>query len=187
MRKIILLLVTFISFNCYSQSSTKDSIFLSISPIIDKENILNKEVIEALKNFLATKNKTTQEINKYWLPSEYKTNIFPYYDIYNIEASKYGKDFYKPSLMEIIPTENDNQKIVKIAYVGHDNETNQTFVKVIYNIVATKSDSGVVFSMYLNFSTKNWKETTIGSVTYKISSLSCRTLNIDEAIKQKRK
>jgi hypothetical protein len=159
--------------------------FLSISPIIDTGNLFNKGVIETLKNFLLTKNNAYWE-NKFWLQSEFKTNVYPFYDLYNIENSKLGKGFYKPSLMEIIPTDSANQKIVKIAFIGHDNKTNENILRAVYNIVATKNDSGIVFSMYLNFITKDWKEAKIGSVTYKISPEACRTLNMTEALKQKK-
>ena len=186
MKTLFLLLFTFFSVNAFSQNPTKDNAFLTISPMVKKDESFNKEIIDTLIKFLLTKNTTTYEINKYWLASEYKTNIFPYYDIYNIEASKYGSDFYKPTLIEIIPTDNENQKIVKLAYIGHNNETNENILRAVYNIVANKMATGVIFSMYLNYVTKDWKETKIGSTTYKISPLSCRTLNMTEALKQKR-
>jgi hypothetical protein len=186
MKTLLLLFFTFISLNGFSQSPTKDNAFLTISPMVKKTDTLNKEIIDTLIKFLLTKNSTTNEINKYWLASEYKTNIFPYYDIYNIEASRYGSDFYRPTLMEIIPADNENQKIVKLAYIGHNNETNENIVRAVYNIVANKMTTGIIFSMYLNYVTKNWKETEVGSTTYKISPLSCRVLNMTEALKQKK-
>lgn len=186
MKPFFLLILTFFSVNSFSQIPTKENAFLTISPMVKKDDPLNKEIIDTLTRFLLTKNKTTNEYNKYWLQSEYKTNGIPYYDIYNVEASKYGPDFYKPTLMEITPGDNDSQKIVKIAYVGHNDDTKENIVRTIYNIVAEKDSSGIIFSMYLNYITKNWKETKIGSVTYKISPLACRTLNMTEALKQKR-
>lgn len=185
MKTLFLLILTFFSLNGFSQSPTKENAFLTISPMVKKDDALNKEIIDTLIKFLLTKNSTTNEINKYWLASEYKTNIFPYYDIFNIEASKHGSDFYKPTLMEIIPTDNENQKIIKLAYIGHNNETNENIVRAVYNIVANKMKTGVIFSMYLNYITKDWKETKVGSTTYKISPLLCRTLNMTEALKQK--
>lgn len=186
MKTLFLLLFTFFSVTAFSQDPTKDNAFLTISPMVKKDDALNKEIIDTLIKFLLTKNSTTNEINKYWLASEYKTNIFPYYDIYNIEASRFGSDFYKPTLMEIIPTDNENQKIVKLAYIGHNNETNESVVRAIYNIVANKMNTGVIFSMYLNYATKDWKATKVGSTTYKISPQACRTLNMIEALKQKK-
>ena len=175
--------MTLISFSCFSQLPTNDTNYLSFSPLIDKQNTFNKEIIETLKNFLLTKNNSYWE-NKYWLQSDFKTNIYPFYDLFKIEDSKYGKDFYKPSLMEIIPTNNDNQKILKIGYVGHDYETKQNIIKFIYNIVATKSEKAILFSMYLNYSTKDWKESTIGTVTYKISPSLNRAKNTKEVLRQ---
>ena len=186
MKTLFLLLFTFFSLSGFSQNPTKDNAFLTISPMVKKDNALNKEIIDTLIKFLLTKNTTTNQINKYWLPSEYQTNGIPYLDIYNIEASRYGSDFYKPTLMEIIPTDNENQKIVKLAYIGHNNETNENTLRTVYNIVANKMTSGIIFSMYLNYVTKDWKETKVGSTKYKISPLSCRALNMTEALKQKK-
>jgi hypothetical protein len=138
MKILFLFILTFFSLNGFSQNPTKENAFLTISPMVKKDDPLNKEIIDTLIRFLLTKNKTTNEYNKYWLQSEYKTNGIPYYDIYNIEVSKYGPDFYKPTLMEIIPTDNENQKIIKIAYVGHNDKTNENIVKAIYKIFANK-------------------------------------------------
>lgn len=183
MRKIIVLIVTLISLSCYSQLPTSDSNYLSISPLVDQQNIFNRDLIKTLKDFLLTKNDSYWE-NKYWSQNDFKTNIYPFYDLYKIEDSKYGKGFYKPSLMEIIPTKNDSQKIVKIGYVGHDPETKQNIIKYVYNIIATKSENIIVFSMYLNYTTTNWKKASIESVTYKVSPSLNRTVNTKEALKQ---
>ena len=71
--------------------------------------------------------------------------------------------------MEIIPTNNRNKKIIKVAFVGHSTTTNDNLVKAIYNIVATKERDSIVFSKYLNYITQHWKSFLQGSITYKIS------------------
>lgn len=185
MRTVFLLIFTFFSVKSMSQGPTKENAFLTISPVVQKDDARNKEIIDTLIKFLLTKNSTTNEVNKYWLAAEYETNIFPYYDIYNIEASRYGPDFYKPTLMEIIPTENENQKIVKLAYIGYNDATKEHVVRAVYNIVANKLEAGIVFSMYLNYITKDWEETIVGSTRYKMSPLACRAVNMAEALRQK--
>ncbi len=107
--------------------------------------------------------------NKNWLQSDFQKFIYPYLDIYNIENSKYGSDFFRPTLMEIISTEKPSQKVVKIAFIGHNNEMKENQLKSIYNIVANIHQDKVLFSRYLDFTTQKWETVTKGSLTYKIS------------------
>jgi len=182
MRKFNLIFFVFASLACYAQSTSKDSISLTISPIIDQKDLFNKEIITTLKKFLSTKDNSYKE-NKYWLKSDFEKYISPYSELSEIEKGRLGKDFYKPSLMEIIPTESENKKIVKVAFIGHNNETNGNVIKAIYNIVAIKQRDGVIFSKYLDYITHDWEEVSEGSITYKISP--CKTINNEDILKQK--
>jgi len=141
---------------------------LTVSPIINDTDKTNHIIIETLIEFLKTKNSSLTE-NKYWVVSDFQKYIYPYFDIYNIENSKFGKNFYQPTLMEIIPTEKPNQKIVKLAFIGHNAETQENQLKSIYNLVANVNQDKVLFSRYLDLSTEKWKTITNGSLTYKIS------------------
>jgi uncharacterized membrane protein SirB2 len=99
-------------------------------------------------------------------------------------AEKFGKDFYLPTLVEIIPTDNSNQKIVKIAFIGHNNETKENQLKSIYNLIANIQQDKVLFSRYLDYTTQNWKTETKESLTYKISPN--KTINETEITKQQK-
>src|SRR5690606_2003815 len=90
-------------------------------------------------------------------------------DIYNIESSKYGADFYKPTLMEIISTENAKVKVLKIAFIGHNKKADENQIKAIYNIIANVQGHEIKFSKYLPFVTQIWQNITAGSINYKIS------------------
>jgi hypothetical protein len=183
MKGILLLLTFFLTLACNGQEPKQDKFVLTISPIIDKTNKTNQIIIETLTRFLKTKNTSLTE-NKFWVHSDFQIFIYPYLDIYNIENSKFGKDFYLPTLVEIIPTDNSNQKIVKIAFIGHNNETKENQLKSIYNLIANIQQDKVLFSRYLDYTTQNWKTETKESLTYKISPN--KTINETEITKQQK-
>ena len=168
MKHILFILTTFLTLACNGQEPKQGKFALTVSPIIDKTDRTNQTIIETLTEFLKTKNSSLTE-NKNWLQSDFQKFIYPYLDIYNIENSKYGSDFFRPTLMEIISTEKPSQKVVKIAFIGHNNEMKENQLKSIYNIVANIHQDKVLFSRYLDFTTQKWKTVTKGSLTYKIS------------------
>lgn len=168
MRQVLAILSIFFSLTCFGQIPKKDSFILTISPIIDKTNKSNQAIIETLTKFLKDKNISFSE-NKYWLQSDFETYIYPYLDIYNIENSKYGKDFFRPTLMEIIPTEKPTSKIAKIAFIGHNKETKENQLKCIYNAIANINQDEVKLSRYLDYATKNWQTVNKDNLKYKIS------------------
>lgn len=149
------------------QANTANS-KLSVSPIINQSDIVNKKITETLSAFLASKNFSLTE-NNYWVKEDFTKYVYPYLDIYNIESSKYGADFYKPTLMEIIPTENAKVKILKIAFIGHSKDAEENQLKAIYNIIANVQGDEIKFSRYLPYATQNWQTIDAGSITYKIS------------------
>ena len=167
-RKFAILLLVFQTLYCTSQTGNKDLTSLTISPIIDQQNTKNAELILALSAFLETKNKSLTQ-NDFWLESDFTTYVYPYLDLYNIEQSKHGKDFFKPSLMEIIPSENRKQHVLKFAFIGHNQQSNENTIKSIYNIVATTIDGKIKFSKYLNYATKNWTKFDSGTIKYVVS------------------
>lgn len=182
MKQILLILTFLFTLTCSGQE-TIDEYTLTVSPIINKSDENNLRIIETLKKFLKTKNTSLTE-NSFWLPSDFQKFIYPYLDIYNVENSKYGKNFYLPTLVDIISTENPNQKIVKIAFIGHNNETKENQLKLIYNLIANISQDKILFSKYLDFSTKKWKTFNKGSLIYKISPY--KTINETEISKQQK-
>ena len=96
--------------DCNGQEIKQDKFILTISPIVNQNDQSNQKIIEALAGFLKTKNSSLIE-NLFWVQSDFQKFIYPYLDIYNIENSKYGKDFYRPTLVDIISTENPTEKI----------------------------------------------------------------------------
>ena len=168
MKQIIFIFIAFLTLNCNGQETNQDKFALTISPIIDKNDKTNQLIIETLSDFLKTKNSSFTE-NKNWLPSDFKKFIYPYLDIYNIENSRHGSDFFRPTLMEIISTGKPSQKIVKIAFIGHHKATNENQLKSIYNLIANIQQEDVLFSKYLDYATQNWKTEIKESLIYKIS------------------
>ena len=183
MKHILFVLVTFLTLACNGQEPKQDKFTLTVSPINDKADKANLLIIETLTEFLKTKNASLTE-NKFWIQSDFQKFVFPYLDIYNIENSRYGSDFFRPTLMEIIPTEKPSQKVVKIAFIGHNNETNENQLKSIYNLIANIQQDKVLFSRYLDYTTQNWKTETKESLNYKISPN--KTINKTEIAKQQK-
>ncbi len=166
--KILFSSTLLIAFSSNAQNSATIKSKLTVSPLINVDDNINSRIISTLQNFLSTKNDSPSE-NKYWLASDFIKYKFPHSDIYSIEASKFGKNFYQPTLMEILPTENSNKSIVKIAFIGHNSKRNENQIKSIYNLMANISDDKVLFSSYLDYSTKDWKKIKSSSIDYLIS------------------
>jgi len=181
LKKAYLIFLLFTCF-CFAQEKANNTFHLTVSPIVNQTKTLNLEIISTLENFLKTKDNSLI-YNKHWSKDDFKNYNFPYIDIYNIEQSKLGNDFYKPTLMEIIDTDDENCKILKVAFIGHNAEKNENFLKVIYNIVATKSNNEIMLSRYLNIIDKEWKSLKAGKINYKISPN--KTPNYDDIEKQK--
>lgn len=182
MKQITLLIVSFLTLACTSPTEIPKNVHLTVSSLIDKENSTNSLIISALHRFLQSKNNSLSD-NDLWLKSDFQNYVYPYLDIYNIEHSTFGKDFYKPTVMEILPTENENQNIVKIAFIGHNSKTNENLIKSIYNIVANVENENITFSRYLDFVTKDWTTQKNESINYMISPN--KTVNYTEISHQK--
>lgn len=163
MESKILSFFILINIFCFSQN-----IKLSVSPIINQEDGNNKKIVYFLQKFLETKNISINS-NEYWLKSDFEKFSYPFSDIFFIEKSKLGDNFYQPTLMEIIDTENADVKVVKLAYLGYDITSKSNFIKVIYNVIANFVNEKVYFSNYLNYSTKNWKFLQKENINYYIS------------------
>ncbi|HVT83625.1 MAG TPA: hypothetical protein VHD35_00410 [Chitinophagaceae bacterium] len=182
MKKICLLLSVLTSSISYSQNVSDDSIHLTIGVNVDPQNELNQKIITTLKLFLQTKDSSYTE-NKYWAKSDFEKYITPYSDLQSIEDGMLGKHAYQPTLMEIIETNNPNRKIVKVAFIEHIDKTRSNLLRAIYNMVATEENGQIVFSEYMDYITRNWKEFKDKSILYKISP--CKTINYDEVQKQR--
>ncbi len=182
MKKISLTILVFVSLTCYSQSNPGDTLRLTISPGVNQKDSLNQQIITTLKLFLKSKDSSNTE-NKYWAKSDFEKYIYPYFELQDIESGRLGRFFYEPSLMEIIPTNRKNKKIIKLAFIGHNDKTNDNLLRYIYNIVATHEKNNIVFSKYLNYITQSWKGFTEASITYKISP--CKKINKGDVIRQK--
>jgi hypothetical protein len=166
--KIVYLFALFFTLSCQSQLADVNHIHLSVAPGIDREDSLNKQIITTLQAFFETKNQSSTS-NKYWLASDFKKFVYPYAALHNIEQSRYGSNFYQPSLMEIIATKDLAKKIVKLAYVGHNPETKENTIRTIYNFIANTSENGVTFSSYVDYATSAWKKIMYGNIHYYIS------------------
>lgn len=150
----------------------------SISPSVDQQDSFNIQIIKNLGEFLETQDP------KFWLESDFKKFKSPYYEIIGIESGKLGDKFYQPSLMEIVPTDEDNKRIVKIAFIGYNSDTKSNLIKAIYNVIAVKKEDKIFFSKYIDYATRNWEIKNEDKITYYISPN--KNYNLKEAETQKK-
>lgn len=183
MKNLISIFLLLIIFSCTKREKGGNplGIQLSISSSVDQEVPLNQEIINTLKKFLETKNDSFKE-NKYWLGEDFDTFWFPFQDLYEIEHKDSALYFYQPSLMEIVNTDDEQKKLLKLAFIGHDDTTKENTIKSIYNIVANKTDRGIVLSNPLHYFTRDWEKIQKGSIEYVISP--DRDFNEEEAERQ---
>lgn len=168
MLRVILFSLIYLQLSCSASPTDTEKIELSISSNVDTTTVDNKIIIATLKSFLIDKD-DFEKADKYWVSEEIVKYKFPYYDLYKIESSKHGDHFFQPTLLEILPTNNPSQKILKLAYIGHLPTTRENQIKAVYNLMANINDKEVKFSRYLDYITKTWKTEKIGKITYKIS------------------
>ena len=156
---------------------SQDDYHFTVNPNIDTTTAVNQVLIKNLEQFLSTKNKDLA-YHELWDTTDFSTYKYPYRDMYWTETGWPKKHNYYPTLMVIISTDTPHLFTLKIAFMEVQNESS-AFLKSIYNIMATVSDSSVTFSRYTNYITRDWFKTQVGSITY-ISSPN-REFSMDEA------
>lgn len=174
----ILMLLTI--FSCKGEVESIDSFKLSISPSVDRAIPENNEIISVVEKFLESKNNSLSE-NKYWLKSDFEKYIYPFADIYGIEKGKQSDNYYKPTLMELLNVDG-NEKLVKIGFVGYNNDTQEAIIRAIYNVIAIQDNESWVLKRAINYQVRDWNRIKKGSITYMLPK--AKTANEAEIKKQ---
>ncbi|MHC5311066.1 hypothetical protein ACYSNM_13575 [Myroides sp. LJL116] len=86
--------------------------------------------------------------------------------------------------MELLPTKDPTKKIAKLAYIGHNPQTKENLLRIIYNIVVNISKEQIYFSSYTDFATATWNKFTSGGVQYIISEN--RSVNLSQVQEQEK-
>lgn len=180
MKNILLILCVFAYLNNYSQTVDNDA-HITISTAINQEKQEIKEIIATMRDFLETKNDSLT-YNKHWLPADFEKYAYPYLDLFDMENGNDGNNIYQPSIMEIIPTDNSSQWIVKLAFIRHNPSTKDNLIRSIYNILATKTNDEIILSKYQDHLLESWQQQSIGSLNYYISPL--KKINEQEIAQQ---
>ena len=149
-------------------SQIQKEVYLSISPLVKSDEANNAEVINVLEEFLKTKDNSLTE-NPYWVKEDFKKYGYPYRELYRIEDSRLGQDYYRPSLMEIINI-NADTRLLKIAFIGLDSHSGERVVRCIYNILATQRNSRWMLQRVTDFKSKDWHTLKVESITYVLPS-----------------
>jgi len=87
-------------------------------------------------------------------------------------------NFFKPTLLNIVGTNKEDELILKLAFMGQDS-TGLSDLRAIYNIVAVRKDNDYKFKSIFERNLSSWNIKTIGTITYVYKD----TLNIDLAEK----
>lgn len=167
-------------FSCKGEVESIDSFKLSISPSVDRAIPENNEIISVVEKFLESKNNSLSE-NKYWLKSDFEKYIYPFADIYGIEKGKQSDNYYKPTLMELLNVDG-NEKLVKIGFVGYNNDTQEAIIRAIYNVIAIQDNESWVLKRAINYQVRDWNRIKKGSITYMLPK--AKTANEAEIKKQ---
>lgn len=163
MMRLLFLIVLLFSGISYCQDSGTDQqeFFLSVSPAVDQNNENNRLILRSLSIFLRDSNRNQ------WLNKDFETFKSPYADLFQISPGKNGEFSYQPSVMEIIETDDSQEKLVKIAFIGTNDPQNKNYlVKAIYNVIAVRTLRGVLFKNVMPYFTRNWLKAGKGSVYY---------------------
>lgn len=134
-----------------------------------------------MNSFLKSKNDSF-ESNDFWLLSDFEKYKYPFVDIYQVEHLPDKENFYRPVLKAILPTDNPNKWIVKLAFINNDEKTNEFKTRVIYNIIAHVIDEKVFFGKYQDYALESWKKVQRGAITYYISPK--KEINETEVLQQ---
>ncbi|MBR9832482.1 hypothetical protein GYB57_10065 [bacterium] len=102
------------------------------------------------------------------MKSDFDKYRFPYIDLFRVNFEGSQPTFYNTDLLQILETENSNQFLLKMAFVGNDS-SNSSSLKSIYNILATIENNEVYFSRALNYYVANWNKVKRYPITYYIS------------------
>lgn len=182
MKKTFLALYLLVFLNSCGQTVTND-LRLTVSKAVNQQDEQINQVVSTVRAFLETKNESYNS-NEYWLPSDFDKHKQPFIDLYGMEHGREGKNIYQPTLMEVIPTDKPHQWIVKLAFIGHNNQTKDNQIRGIYNILATKTADKIVLSRYQDFVLETWQQIQKGSISYYISPL--KKINNTEIAQQQK-
>jgi len=165
MKTILYIILSLFIIACKGQEKEYLDFKLPVSPVVDTIKVENKKIIFTLTEFLKTKNESIIS-NEYWLESDFEKFQYPFADIYNIENGNKSKNYYKPTLMELIEIDS-TQKLLKIGFVGHNKETDESIIRAIYNLIAVKSNNGKWYlRQAIEHITHNWIVQNENSITY---------------------
>lgn len=127
------------------------------------------KMITVLDSFFASKNRSLVH-NDHWLADDFKQYQYPYRDLYQAELSHRLQDsmHFRPTLLELVPTEEDHAYLAKLAYMGNESDGFSS-LRFICNIMVTKSGNRYYLSRATRYYTRHWKQYTQGSIRFVVS------------------
>ncbi len=160
-----ILFITFLLiFSVAHGQSKKYNFTLSQDALNLLDNNECDSILQRLDGFLTYKNEPVGS-NPYVDAAYAKKDLNPFELFQNVESDGTDLDFYKPTVLAVLPAIKHQQYVIKISYLG---VTPQKEIKqrLIYTLVAKKIKNDYYFFNAIGYNTRHWDTKQVGSIQY---------------------
>nr|WP_294791637.1 hypothetical protein [uncultured Mucilaginibacter sp.] len=162
--KPVLLIAFILNLSLSYGQSTKYRFSIHSDALVQINDAERDTLLPRLDGFLKYKNGSVQD-NPYVDSAYAKVDVNPFEMMFNVESNREDLNFYKPTLLAILPAIKDQQYIMKLSYMGVTPQ-NEPVQRMIVTLVAEKRRNNYYFFNAVNYSTRNWNKKQVGSVKY---------------------
>ncbi|MES2429133.1 MAG: hypothetical protein V4560_19280 [Bacteroidota bacterium] len=121
-------------------------------------------LFKSLDGFLKYKNESIFE-NPYVDTAYARKEINPFEWSFNIEHEGDDANFYKPTVLAVVPVVLHEQYLIKLAYAGVTAEKEIKY-RMSYSLIAKRQRDKFYFSTPVDYNTRNWIRKQVGSIKY---------------------
>lgn len=121
-------------------------------------------VLQRLDGFLQHKREPVGQ-NPFVDPEYAKANPNPFENLFYPEFENGEDNFYKPTVLAVLPAKRYQQYIIKISYAGVTADK-QAKLSLIGTLVARKRNGNYFIYNAIDYNTRNWSKRQVGSVSY---------------------
>lgn len=121
-------------------------------------------VLQRLDGFLEHKHERADQ-NPFVDPDYAKKDINSFENLYYAEFGYGDGNFYKPTILALLPVIKNQEYVIKIAYIGVSADK-QAKLKLIATLVAKKKKDNYYIYNAVDYNTRNWNKRQVGSIYY---------------------
>jgi hypothetical protein len=121
-------------------------------------------LFKSLDGFLKYKNESIFE-NPYVDTAYARKEINPFEWTFNVENEGDDKNFYKATLLAVVPVVPHQQYLIKLAYAGITAEKEVKY-RISYSLIAKRQGDKFYFYAAIDYNTRNWNRKQVGSIQY---------------------